>query len=48
VGKTPPGSARLGLLGVSWGEAALGDDNELHWYHDEALPIPTDTDPGAY
>lgn len=33
-------NARLGLLGVSWGEAALGNDSELQWYHDEPLPIP--------
>ncbi len=36
-------NARAGLIGVSWGEAALGDDGELHWYYDEPLPIPVDT-----
>jgi hypothetical protein len=36
-------NARHGLLGVWWGEAALGDDDELHWYHDEQLPIPAET-----
>ena len=30
-----------GLLDLRWGEAALGDDGLLHWYHHEPLPIAT-------
>jgi hypothetical protein len=36
-------NARLGLLGVPWGEAALSDDGERHWYHDQPPPIPAHT-----
>ncbi len=39
-------SPQLGLLSVEWGEAALGDGDHLHWYHDEQLPVPTDAASG--
>ncbi|MBF9130490.1 hypothetical protein I0C86_16200 [Plantactinospora sp. S1510] len=29
-----------GLLRISWGEAALGRDNLLHWGHVDDLPVP--------
>jgi len=36
-------NAQLGLFGVSWGEAALVEGKQLHWFHAEELAVPQDT-----
>lgn len=33
-------NSHAGLIDIQWGEAALGDDRALQWYHHEPLPIP--------
>jgi hypothetical protein len=39
---------RQGLINVGWGEAALANDHELHWYHTEDLPIPAEEATGDH